>query len=537
MKKKISLLLVLTLLLTLTGCDGIDLSWFASRFRSPSQVEAEQTPVEQTPEEQPETKHIVTEVASEIKDYGLAFQPDYGLHPYNCVSLSNRVIFSFVYEPLFAVTTRFEPVPILAEGYEVSDDGLVTTVTLRKGISFHNGKSLTAADAVYSIESARDSAYYGSRFQALTGTAVIDEQTFTVSTYNAYECVALLLDIPVIPEGSTEQPQPVGTGPFYYEGTDRLVRNPDWWQSGKPLADFPVIQLVSTTTTADIRDQFEYEAVDLVLTDPNSAAYAGFHNDYELWNQTTPVMQYIGYNLSSKVFSNYGLRGAITYAIDRDTIVSELMNGFAQSATLPCCESSGNYDAKLAGTFVYSLPNYHMQLNSAVVEDMDGDGVLDLYVPSLGYAVPVEGKMIVCSSSFQRVQAATQVVNTLNSLGFRLELEALEFSEYQRALKNGNFDLYYGEVRLSNNFDLSPFFSYYGTLNYGSLPDSTMLNLCNLALANSGNSYNLHKRLCERGYITPVLFKSYAVYTTRGAVTDPTRYIDWFLPDLGEGIE
>ena len=97
-------------------------------------------------------------------------------------------------------------------------------------------------------------------------------------------------------------------------------------------------------------------------------------------------------------------------------------------------------------------------------------------------------------------------------------------------LLQGNFDLYYGEVRLSPNFDLSPFFGATGTLNYGSLSDSTMMNLCSMALVNSGNTYNLYKRVCERGYITPILFKSYALYTTRGAVTEPTHYIDWFLP-------
>ena len=105
----------------------------------------------------------------------------------------------------------------------------------------------------------------------------------------------------------------------------------------------------------------------------------------------------------------------------------------------------------------------------------------------------------------------------------------MELSEYRQALQSGNFDLYYGEIRLSNNFDLSPFFSPSGSMCYGGLDDSVMLNLCNQALANNGNSYNLYKRLCERGYITPVLFKHLAVYTTRGSIAHPTDYIDWFL--------
>ena len=80
----------------------------------------------------------------------------------------------------------------------------------------------------------------------------------------------------------------------------------------------------------------------------------------------------------------------------------------------------------------------------------------------------------------------------LNDLGFNITVKSMEYTEYKNALLQGNFDLYYGEVRLSPNFDLSPFFGATGTLNYGSLSDSTMM--------------------------------------TRGAVTEPTHYIDWFLP-------
>ena len=79
----------------------------------------------------------------------------------------------------------------------------------------------------------------------------------------------------------------------------------------------------------------------------------------------------------------------------------------------------------------------------------------------------------------------------LNSLGFNITVKSMEYSEYKQALLKGNFDLYYGEVRLSPNFDLSPFFGATGTLNYGDLADSTMMNLCSMALVNSGNTYNL----------------------------------------------
>lgn len=588
MKKKLSLLLAASLLAgMLSGCSGgkLNMSWLTDRFKSitsgdaPSESDAS-SDTEKDTHETPVA--LTTETASKLTGYGLAYQPEYGLDPYNCLSLNNRVILSFLYESLFVVNSSFEAEPVLAEGYDVSGDGLTTTVYLRKGVTFHDGKPLTAQDAVYSISQARGSDYYGSRFYAVTGVSAPDEYTLVLTTSTAYECLPLLLDIPItrditadaVPEPDAEEPPafdaetevpsgaedasptpenssdpssadadspteetpaaedtlPTGTGPYRYVSSTRLERFDGWWQDTPPLADFPYISLYTADTAADIRDHFEYEDINLVQTDPNSSAYVNFHNDYELWNGTTTVMQYIGYNLNSNVFSNYGLRSAITYAIDRENIVTGLANGFASASSLPCPPSAPFYDVRQANSYSYSTTRFQQQLESASVEDMDGDGILDLYVTSLGYAVPVSGTMLVCSSSYQRVQTASAIVDALNALGFDLTLKSVDYGEFRQLLLYGNFDLYYGEVRLSANFDLSPFFRLGGSLAYGGLADSYMANLCNLALANNGNNYNLYERLCGRGYITPVLFKNYAVYSTRGSIDDPSGYLDWFLP-------
>lgn len=534
MKKCLALLLALTLCASLlSGCSGgsLDLSWFTSQFTGETAGEAPEEATEpDESEKKPEATAVVTEVFSSLSAFGLAYQKSYGVHPYNCESLNNRCILSFLYEPLFVVTSdSFEAVPVLASGYEVSEDGLTTTIHLRRGITFCDGSALTAQDVCYSLEASRNTVYYGSRLRRVAAMEASDVDTLTLTTDTAYECLPLLLDIPIIKDGTSGEAVPPGTGPYTMEGDTRLVRYSGWWQSAAPIVDFDEINLTSVETTAEVRDNFEYENVNMVLTDPNSAAFAGFHNDYELWDERSPIMQYIGYNITSKVFSNYGLRSAITYAIDREHIATDIMGGFAQAAVLPCVPQAPFYDVKLANTYSYSLTNFQKQLEIASVEDMDHDGTLDLYVTSLGYAIPVSGTMIVCSSSYQRVEAATEVVNTLNALGFKLTLKSMELNEYRQALQNGNFDLYYGEIRLSNNFDLSPFFSVYGSMCYGGLDDSVMLNLCNQALANNGNSYNLYKRLCERGYITPVLFKNLALYTTRGSIAHPTDYVDWFL--------
>ena len=532
MNRKTRALIALTLAFSmLCGCSSPAVSaWIQKLYpAADASVAAQQAEGANSQKTEQTLTAVVTETYQDLESFGLAYQPDYGLQPYNCQSLNNRVIFSFLYEPMFAVTDTYELTPILAERYAVTDDGRTTTITLRSGVTFHDGSALTAADAAYSVQSAAGSEYYGSRLRFVVSAEAQDDRTLVLTTSEAYECLPLLLDIPIIKSGTADEQSPPGTGPYQYAGT-KLTRYDGWWQDTEPLVSFDEIALTESTTSADVRDNFEYQTVNMVLTDPNSSAFAGFHNDYELWNEETTIMQYIGYNMASPVFSNYGLRGAITYAIDRESIVEQTLGGFAAASTLPCSPNSRYYDVKLANSFAYDVGSYYDQLASASIEDATGDGVLDVYVPSKGYSVPVEGTMLVCSSSYIRVQAANEVARMLNELGFNITVKSMEYTEYKQALLLGEFDLYYGEVRLSPNFDLSPFFGATGTLNYGELSDSTMMNLCSMALVNSGNTYNLYKRVCERGYITPILFKSYALYTTRGAVTEPTHYVDWFLP-------
>src|SRR5437763_17213404 len=57
-----------------------------------------------------------------------------------------------VYEPLFTHDRAWNPIPMLAESHAVSDRGLRHTITLRRGVKFHNGKELTAADVVASLK-------------------------------------------------------------------------------------------------------------------------------------------------------------------------------------------------------------------------------------------------------------------------------------------------------------------------------------------------------------------------------------------------
>ena len=242
MKRKLMACTALVLCLALLcGCTSIATSeWMQDLFPVGDEaVAAQQTgSVEDSTAEQ-EVKQVVTETYTELDAFGLAYQPDYGLQPYNCQSLNNRIIFSFLYEPLFAVTDGYEAEPILAESYLVTDDGKTTTVKLRSGVTFHDGTAMTAADAAYSIASAMGSEYYGSRLRFIIEAQAQDDLTLVLTTSEAYECLPLLLDIPIIKAGTKDDASPMGTGPYEFADT-KLVRCQNWWLSSTSLSSSPL---------------------------------------------------------------------------------------------------------------------------------------------------------------------------------------------------------------------------------------------------------------------------------------------------------
>ena len=153
----------------------------------------------------------------------------------------------------------------------------------------------------------------------------------------------------------------------------------------------------------------------------------------------------------------------------------------------------------------------------------------------------MQGKSIILlvnSDDSLRVRVARDIGKMLTECGLAVEMKELGSSEYMNALRNREYDIYLGQTKLSANMDLSAFFASDGALSYGSINDVAMHTLCLESLANQGNYYTLHQRVMEDGRLVPILFRSYAVYATRGLVTGLTPARDSvFYYSLGKTME
>ena len=224
-------------------------------------------------------------------------------------------------------------------------------------------------------------------------------------------------------------------------------------------------------------------------------------------------------NSQSKFFENDALRAALTSAIDRDYLVESCYRGFARSAMLPASPLSPCYNSALAQRYGYAPQLFRDALAEAAPESMEITLLLNADDPT-------------------RLKAGEAIAAMLKTHGVNVTIVEATGSNFESLLKKGNYDLYLAQTRLSPNMDLSAFFGQKTALNYGGLANPGLFALNQEAMANMGNYYTLHEQIMEDGYLCPILFQSYAIYTRRGAFTglNPARD-QLFYYDLGRDLE
>lgn len=130
-----------------------------------------------------------------------------------------------IYEALFQMDENYEPQPVLAESYEVSDDGKVYTIKLRQGVKFHNGEEMTADDVVASMNRW---VQLSAKAKTLIGGSVfekVDDYTVSLTVNEPSSDIIMVLASPIqfaaiypkeVVDSATEEgtSEYIGTGPY-----------------------------------------------------------------------------------------------------------------------------------------------------------------------------------------------------------------------------------------------------------------------------------------------------------------------------------
>lgn len=464
----------------------------------------------------PSTEIVLPTGAATDELFCLSWYPNESLNPITGTSDCNLLFAPLVYEGLFEVDPDFKAQNVLCESYTVSSDLLTYDFTLKKGVTFHDGSSLAASDVVYSLEQAMASgSRYASRLYDIASVSASDALSVTVELNSPSAALPLLLDVPIIKSGTMGQQSPVGTGPYYLTSDGEsyyLAAYSGWWQGAKQPATR--IFLLGASSADEVSDAFALNKTDLI---PEIEGHV-FHMDYERAEYTSTVMQYIGVNINSEVFYKKTARQAITYAIDRASIAGS----GTVAAVLPANPASDGLEA-LSEAYSYNLQTAKSVLSSGGFTDYGSDGILDFDNGS--YMKDCTVDLVVDSGQEDCVSAAKLIAEALTSIGISTTVRVLDWDSYQTAIENGDYDIYYGRVRLTADFDLTQLVGTGGSLNYSYYSDSDMDSLLKSYLSGQAVS-ELYTYLMEEAPIVPVLFEKEAVLLGRSSAIglNPTQY-------------
>jgi peptide/nickel transport system substrate-binding protein len=250
-------------------------------------------------------------------------------------------------ETLYTVTPNGQSVkPWLATSVKVSHGGKRYTFKLRKGVRFSNGQPMTAADVKFSIDDASaQKKGWGYLNSAIKNVRAPNKSTVVINL--KYAWAPFLADISlfangIIPKNFAGQKRadfykhPIGTGPFMWD--KRVVgqsvtfkRNPYYWQKGKPYLDSVTWTYVSDQNTRELQLRGGQIQVD-EFPPFNSIKKLQNTNGVKMFLFPSTRTDYLLMNESYAPLKDVHVRRAISYAIDRATIVDRILFGFGKPA-------------------------------------------------------------------------------------------------------------------------------------------------------------------------------------------------------------
>jgi peptide/nickel transport system substrate-binding protein len=375
--------------------------------------------------------------AAQTLELGIDQSPA-GLDPHIVTAFSSFMIVNgTMYEGLTAVDKDLRIAPSLAESWTVSPDGKTYLFKLRRGVTFHNGTPMEAADVVSSLKRvlAKEIASpLASRLAAVESVSATDAQTAEVKLKEpSAPLLTSLATLAIVPRSfetdkDSLQRQPVGTGPFKFKewqpnGFIALARHDGYWQKGLPKLEGIKFNIVPESATRQVGVSSGQYAM-LPNIDASTALQLKGRPNVKLQETLELAYSAIGLNVSKPPFNDPRVREAVNFALNRQEIVQAALFG----AGVP------------GGPLSPALKDWAVDVKEFPCYSHNPAKAMEL-LKAAGHTQPLAVTMTVLPR--QDIKDIAQVVQQqLNKAGFKVELKTPELGQFIQDWRNSNFDLF-----------------------------------------------------------------------------------------------
>ncbi|MEW9677175.1 ABC transporter substrate-binding protein [Lentibacillus sp. L22] len=371
--------------------------------------------------------------------------PDF-LDPHKAeASITDRMMLN-VFEGLMNPTTEGGVEPGIAEKYEVSDDGLIYTFTLRDGVKFHNNEPVTAEDVVYSfnrITGKETGEPLSEDFTDIKKVDTPDDKTVVIKLKQPNSSFLNKLtgkNAAIIPKANEEHhnDSPIGTGPFKFveynpENNLVLEKFDDYWKDGIPYLDKVTFAFQVDDSSAFLNLQ----SGQIDISDVPEHKTAELGDDYSIIEQNNNSVFLLGLNNAEKPFNDVKVRQALNYAIDKDQIIEATFSGHATKV-------GSNMSPAMGAYYKEDLVDYY---------DYDVDKAKKLLAEA-GYPDGFSTTLTVSSHNDVYSESAQVVAEQLKKIGINVEIKVVEWATW---LENVYTDKQYDMTLIDFTGKLDPY--------------------------------------------------------------------------------
>lgn len=348
---------------------------------------------------------------------GIAQDLDDTLDPHTMVSAGTREVLFNVYEGLVKPDSKGNLLPAVASEYKINDAGDTFTFTLRDGVKFHNGNAVTVKDVVYSISRAaglETGTPLIDGFAALASVETSDDKTVVVKLKEPNIEFLALFTAAIIPDGNDPATETIGTGPFKFISRSPqenvILKKFDGYWGTPAFVDNVTYKIIDTAETLVM--SLKGGALDLVahLT---SAQVNELGDDFTVAEGTMNLVQALYLNNSVEPLNNIKVRQALSYAIDRQSIMDYLADGRGAAVGSSMYPSFEKYfRPELVDYYTYDVEKAKQLLTDAGYPDGFD---LDITVPS----------------NYQpHVDTATVIAEQLKKIGVNVNIKSVDWETW-----------------------------------------------------------------------------------------------------------
>ena len=403
-----------------------------------------------------------------LVDAGGAKLAMYEPRSFNALSSTDEDIVYFnqlIYSSLFKLDSGLNITPDLVNYYSVDTDKGGVYIDLKPEAKFSDGTPVTASDVQRTItrikEIGYDSPYY--RYASkVSNVMTYDEDSLYIQFQSIEDAALDNLVFPIISmkDYNFNNNFSKGSGPFSYaeykEGKSiKLDPNPNYY--GTPPAY--AIDIMIVQDKDKVLGLMTMDAVTAYLNRSSGADVQAEGKSLKYQLIPSGELEYIGFNMRNEYTSKKEVRQAISYAIDREKIIED------DYAGLGTVSDSLYYPGFLGADKNKGISKDTKKttdsLASINLKDIDEDGVIET---ESGEDWSLT--MIVSKENTGRADAAQNIVTQLEDVGIKIELQVLDKDAYAEKLEAGEFDIYFGGIKMDKQFKMTELFQSHNYINY-----------------------------------------------------------------------